>query len=63
MTDAVLNYLETTPTVGLRDVAKGLGVSRTTVHKAVRQLVAEGRLRVVRLGTCAEFPSTYAVTR
>lgn len=59
--DAVLEHLEGTPTIGLRDLAKAIGVSRTTAHKSVRRLVSAGRLNIVRVGTCAEEPSTYTV--
>jgi DNA-binding Lrp family transcriptional regulator len=58
---AVLAHLAHTPTVGLRELGRVLGVSRNAAHKAVRRLVVDERLTVVRLGTCAEEPSTYAL--
>ena len=60
--DAVIAHLTDSPTVGLRELGKAVGVGRTAAHRSVRRLVAAGALTVVRLGTCADEPSTYDVT-
>jgi len=55
----VLAHIEKHPSASLRSVARDLGIGRTTAQRAVRRLIAEGRLEVVRRGTGDRYPTTY----
>lgn len=58
---AVLAFLREHPTAGIRDIGAGIGRGRTTAHRAVAALVADGRVVVERAGTGAGYPTRYRV--
>lgn len=59
--EVVLAYLADHPTASVRSIAKAIGIYHTTVHRAIKRLVDSGELRVTRMGTGDQYPSTYEV--
>lgn len=59
--EAVLEYLRTHPNPSVRLIGARVGVGRNTAARAIKRLIAEGRIRVTRKGTGAGYPTAYEV--
>ncbi len=58
----VLEHLRENPTASVRSIAAALGIGHTTAHRAVARLLADGSVRVVRMGTGHRYPSRYEIS-
>ena len=60
--EKVLDYIAVNETASVREVAAALGIGRNTALNGINRLLHEDRLLILRKGTGAGYPTTYAVT-
>lgn len=58
--DRVHAYLQGQPVASIREIARALGVGRSTAARAVKRLTLDGRLSRERLGTGRGYPTRYS---
>lgn len=59
--EAVRKFLRDNPTASVRAIGKAVGIGASTAHRAIARLVAQGEVRIDRLGTSNGYATRYEV--